>query len=133
MDRVRIVYYTGTGGTGMAAECMADFLRKANWEVTMQRLMAGAPEVLGDFDRLIVMFPVYAFNAPEPVISWVDGLPACPGKQAAVISVSGGGEMCPNTACRHKTIKKLEQKFNLLVLKPKKKLQNKELQLLVLK
>jgi ferredoxin len=124
MEKVRIVYYTGTGGTAMAANCLADLLRKANSDVTMQRLMAGEPEEIGDFDRLVVMFPVYAFNAPEPVLSWVDGLPACSGKPAAVISVSGGGEMSPNTACRHKTIKKLERKGfsvdyeNMLVMPP---------------
>lgn len=94
----------------MAAECLAGLLKERNINVSMHRLMAGEPEVLGDFDRLVVMFPVYAFNAPEPVLSWSRNLPALHNKRAAVISVSGGGEMCPNTACRRKTIKNLERK-----------------------
>lgn len=94
----------------MAAECLARLLKERNINVSMQRLMASEPEVPGDFDRLVVMFPVYAFNAPEPVLAWSSTLPALHNKRAAVISVSGGGEMCPNTACRHRTIKNLVSK-----------------------
>ena len=110
MDKIRIVYYSGTGGTRMAAECLADSLTKRNCQVAIQRLKAGEPEVLGEFDRLVVMFPVYAFNAPEPVLNWSRNLSEQQNKSAAVISVSGGGEMCPNTACRRRTIKNLEKK-----------------------
>lgn len=110
MDKVRIVYYTGTGGTRMAAECLAGLLKERNYHVMTQQLKAGEPEVLGDFDRLIVMFPVYAFNAPEPVLSWTRNMSEQRNKRAAVISVSGGGEMCPNTACRRRTIKNLQNK-----------------------
>jgi flavodoxin/Pyruvate/2-oxoacid:ferredoxin oxidoreductase delta subunit len=124
MEKIRIVYYSGTGGTRMAAECFADILQKQGFMVTMQRLMVGEPEILGELQRLVLMFPVYAFNAPEPVLAWADNIAAQPGVRAAVISVSGGGEMCPNTACRRKTIKSLERKGflvdyeNMLVMPP---------------
>lgn len=110
MKNVGIIYYTGTGGTGMAADCLADTLMRHNHHVDIQRLIAGKSPTMGDIDRLIVMFPVYAFNAPQLIPDWMKGLPSGQGKRAAVISVSGGGEMRPNTACRNKTIKILEKK-----------------------
>ena len=93
----------------MAAECLADRLARHH-HVSIQRLMAGVPVSMGDVDCLIVMFPVYAFNAPQSIPDWVKGLSPVQGKSAAVISISGGGEMRPNTACRNKTVKLLERK-----------------------
>jgi len=109
-NKIRLVYYSGTGGTRIAAECFARQLRDLGQSVVLQRLKAGEPEATGDFDLLLVLYAVYAFNAPEPVYDWINRIPEEQGKPAAVISVSGGGEMSPNTACRVKTIKMLEKK-----------------------
>ena len=94
----------------MVADNFAKQLRDQGFQVTVQRLKAGEPEAQGDFDLLLVVYAVYALNAPEPVYTWIKKLPAQQGKSAVVISVSGGGEMSPNTACRHKAIKMLEAK-----------------------
>ena len=59
---------------------------------------------------LVLMYPVYAADAPTPVFKWIDSLEKREGSKAAVISVSGGGEISPNTACRVKTIRRLERK-----------------------
>lgn len=109
-EKVRLVYYSGTGGTRIVAESFARQLRAQGSEVTLQRLKAGEPEAEGNFDLLLVLYAVYALNAPEPVYAWLKKLPRHQGKPAAVISVSGGGEMSPNTACRYKAIKLLEDK-----------------------
>ena len=63
-----------------------------------------------EVDLLLLLFPVHAFNAPEVVYHWLDALPRASGHRAAVLSVSGGGEICPNTASRVSSIKKLERK-----------------------
>jgi ferredoxin/flavodoxin len=113
MDSILIAYHTGTGGTRMAAESMARQLEEKNMNVAVKRLMSGrlrGPDMEGDFDLLLLLYPVYAFRAPEPVLAWLENLPVCKDKPAAVISVSGGGEMIPNTACRVKVIKILEGK-----------------------
>lgn len=110
IDKIRLVYYSGTGGTRMVADSFARQLRNQGVQVTVQRLKAGEPEAEGDFDLLLVVYAVYALNAPEPVYTWINRLPVQQGKSAVVISVSGGGEMSPNTACRHKAIKMLEAK-----------------------
>jgi flavodoxin/ferredoxin len=110
MDKIRLVYYSGTGGTRIVADSFATQLRGKGAEVTIQRLKAGEPDATGGYDLLIVLYAVYAFNAPEPIYEWIKKLPQQKGKPAAVISVSGGGEMSPNTACRLKSIRMLEKK-----------------------
>jgi len=110
IDKIRLVYYSGTGGTRIVAESFATQLREKGADVTIQRLKAGEPEASGEYDLLILLYAVYAFNAPEPVYSWIKALPQQQGKRAVVISVSGGGEISPNTACRRKAIRLLEKK-----------------------
>ncbi len=110
INKIRLVYYSGTGGTRLVAECFAKQLRELGAEVTIQRLKAGEPEAVGDYDLLLLLYAVYALNAPEPVYEWMKSLPNQQEKPAAVISVSGGGEMSPNTACRSKAIRMLEKK-----------------------
>jgi ferredoxin len=110
IDKIRLVYYSGTGGTRIVAENFAQQLRERGATVTIQRLKFGESEATDDFEILVLLYAVYAFNAPEPVYSWIKNLPQQHGKPAVVISVSGGGEMSPNTACRNKAIKMMQKK-----------------------
>lgn len=110
INKIRLVYYSGTGGTRMVADCFAEQLRQQGATVIIQRLKVGEPEAVGEYELLILLYAVYAFNAPEPVYDWIKNLPQQQEKQAVVISVSGGGEMSPNTACRYKAIRMLEGK-----------------------
>jgi ferredoxin len=109
-NKIRLVYYSGTGGTRIVADTFAKHLRERGAIVTIQRLKFGEPEAVGSYDMLILLYAVYAFNAPEPVYDWIKHLSDQHGKPAAVISVSGGGEMSPNTACRNKAIKMMQKK-----------------------
>ncbi len=59
---------------------------------------------------LLLLFSVHAFNAPDAVYKWIDGLDTVKHISAAVISVSGAGDVCPNTACRVSSIKRLTKK-----------------------
>jgi len=63
-----------------------------------------------DADMLVLFFPVHAFNAPKPIDEWIASAANGEDRPAAVISVSGGGEISPNTACRVEVIKKLKGK-----------------------
>ena len=105
----QLAYFSGTGGTARAAELLAQALRQGGIAVTLTPL-EGQPSAPIAADWQIILFPVYAANAPQPVDEWVAALPPCRRKRAAVISVSGGGEISPNTACRAPTIRKLERK-----------------------
>lgn len=107
----KIVYYSGTGGTALAAARFEEALKKQGCRVSSYRIGRDMDrELSSGHDFLLLLFPVHAFNAPEPVYQWIEKQPAVRGKKAAVISVSGGGEMFPNKASRSSSIRRLEKK-----------------------
>ena len=109
-QRVDIIYYTGTRGTMRVAEAFEKSFKAAEYTTNLQRLIEGANLTYLDHALTVLIFPVHSFCAPEPVYKWIESLPPTNRKPAVVISVSGGGEMTGNTACRHNTIKMLEIK-----------------------
>lgn len=109
-SNVKIAYYSGTGSTAMVAECFMEKLEEKGCSCTIDKITDGRDEVQHNYSLLLLIFPVHAFNAPEPVYKWIDGLNAVNGIAAAVISVSGGGEVSPNTACRISSMKRLTAK-----------------------
>jgi len=117
MKNIRIDYLTGTGGSKLAAELLADNLRKNNINVEVNRIFRdhiGSIEKLS-IDYYILIFPVHSFNAPKPVYEWVEHLQGncC---NTAVVAVSGGGNVISNSASRHKTVKLLKKSnFNVIL------------------
>lgn len=114
---IEIVYFSGTGGTARAVDFMEQSLSTRGCEVHRNLLekrsnseVESSTQYDGFYDILIVIYPVHAFDAPEPVYEWIDKLPQTNGLPAAVISVSGGGEVWSNTASRAGCIKALERK-----------------------
>jgi len=122
LNNFRIVYFSGTGCTALAANCLERTLRELGCEVGLERITAGSSannsanhsagnsDEGSSVDALILLFPIYACTAPGPVMEWLRDLGAAEGMPAAVISVSGGGEISPNTAGRVSVIKALERK-----------------------
>jgi ferredoxin/flavodoxin len=109
--KVRIVYYSGTGSTAKVAETMKELLEKNGNRVTITSLRENdRPYSPVDEDLLIVIFAVYAFGSPFIVRDWIHSLPPVNGLPTVVLSVSGGGEVFPNSACRLVAIKALEKK-----------------------
>ncbi len=106
---VHLVYFTGTGGTARVAESFEKAFSVYKVEVCKTKLEAKEYMEI-NADLLVLFFPVYAFNAPAPIDEWITRAPAGNGRAAAVISVSGGGEISPNTACRADVIKQLAGK-----------------------
>lgn len=105
-EKIKIVYFSGTGGTAMVAEALKEAFENAGRTAELNALDMQLPEYehanqIEECDLLIVCFPVYAAGAPVPVFDWMESLPDGKGLSCAVISVSGGGEMWPNTACRN--------------------------------
>lgn len=111
---IRIDYYTGTGGSEKVAKVIAGELTKKECRVAVNRIVRDKFIADDDFEYYVLVFAVHAFDAPLPPFEWVrklDGL----GRKCAVISVSGGGEIISNTACRRKIIKCLSaQNFNVV-------------------
>ncbi len=107
---INIVYYSGTGGTELVAKCFENSLKQEGFNVNTQRLIANKEINYIENAPLLLLFAVHAFNAPEPVYKWIDSIERVNDISAIVISVSGGGEVIPNTACRVSSIKGLEKK-----------------------
>ena len=109
-NRYTLAWFSGTGGTERIGRRLAGCLEATGGTVQTIRLRTGEPSACEPHDRLVVLFAVHACNAPEPVYAWLDALPPASGTKAAVLSVSGGGEVSPNTACRLGCIRRLERK-----------------------
>lgn len=114
---VQVVFFSGTGGTKRIADSLEEELTKRNQTTKVKNLGTGTKddsangEVAHDIDLFILLFPVYAFDAPKLIYNWIESLGKNEeGKRIAVISVSGGGEVWPNTGCRNNCCTKLEEK-----------------------
>ncbi len=108
-ETVHLVYFTGTGGTKRVADSLGQAFSRRGLKVQTTELNARPHEPV-EADLLVLAYPVYACNAPTPVDEWVAAAPDGTGREAAVVSVSGGGEVTPNTACRADVIRRLERK-----------------------
>ena len=110
ITKLHIAYFSGTGSTARAAAALERALTGRGVSVAMSEIRAGNTYCDDGEDILVLLFPVHAFNAPKIVYRWIDGLPGDSSISAAVISISGGGEISPNTACRLSSISRLEKK-----------------------
>jgi ferredoxin len=111
INKVKVAYFSGTGSTALVADTLEKEFTGRGLSVTKSEIRAGNFPSDDKEDLLILLFTVHAFNAPGIVYKWIGSLPN--NKRpipVAVISVSGGGEMTPNTACRVSSIRKLEKK-----------------------
>lgn len=106
---ISLVYFTGTGGTARVTDAFEKSFLKQSINVCRTELN-GKNQSAEIGDLVVLLFPVYAFNAPAPIDEWIEQAPMGRGRPVAVISVSGGGEISPNTACRVGTIRRLERK-----------------------
>jgi len=105
------VYFSGTGGTTRAAHAIKQALEELSVIVHLHELrIDNRAEPLLDADLLVLMYPVFMFDAPVPIYKFLERLPEGNGKRTALVPVSGGGEIFPNRACRHMTRLRLEQK-----------------------
>lgn len=106
----KIVYFSGTGSTKYVAEAFESEFKANAIRVHMQELRHDAPIVDEPYDLLVLCYVVHACNAPRPVMEWVKGQMPAENMPVAVISVSGGGEVTPNLACRVSLIRELKRK-----------------------
>jgi Uncharacterized Fe-S center protein len=109
IQSVNIVFFSGTGGTRRAAESLKFFFAAKDISVNTLELNSHVTDI-PTADFLVVLYPVYACNAPFPIIEWIEAQPQANGTPAAVISCSGGGSTTPNTACRLLCMRKLQRK-----------------------
>jgi ferredoxin len=87
----------------LAAEECRVHLHNLDLSVKQEALPEAEPDIR------VVLFALHAFDAPEPVWKWFETLPSG-SSPVAVLSVSAGGEMYPNTGCRGKLCRAFEAK-----------------------
>ena len=109
IQTANLVYFSGTGGTARVARHLRDAF-VAQGVTVAQVALEREQAPVADAELLVIAYPVYAGNAPQPVGEWIAAAPEGHGTPAAVVSVSGGGEVSPNTACRAATIRALTRK-----------------------
>ncbi len=109
LRRVRVAYFSGTGGVRLVAEQFERTFLEAGHIVELRNVRQ-PEEAGGRFDLLVLIYAVHACNPPQRICDYIESLPQADGAPAAVISVSGGGAMFPNTACRTLCKKRLQKK-----------------------
>lgn len=107
---IRIAYFSGTGCTEAVADCFQQQLTERGIEVQKTKISCNTVGHTGETDLLIVLSPVYAFSLADIAEKWIAGLPHVENTPAVIISVSGGGEVSPNTACRIRSKRILKRK-----------------------
>lgn len=115
IKKVKIVFFSGTGNTAIVTNTFQKFLEAQGKYVIKYELDKRNSITDDKEDLLIIIYPVHACNSPEPVYEFINAIPAVNKKPAVVISVSGGGEITPNNACRLHCIRRLEKKgYNVI-------------------
>lgn len=113
-ETIKIIYFSGTGGTYRVAQHFYEEFAKMGKSVTISELTMSSilDQQLSQIEEslLILLYPVYAFSAPLSIHEWLDGLKTHLNKEVVICSVSGGGELFPNTASRTLVKRQLERK-----------------------
>lgn len=131
LNTVQLVFFSGTGGTKRIALAFEKELKERGIRTIVKNLAASLQEqedarirqaegvletdsenqLSKTSDLTILIYPVYALDAPRPVYDWIDSMNETDaGGRIVVLSVSGGGEMWPNKGCRNHCCKALEKK-----------------------
>ncbi len=88
--RTLLAVFSGTGNTKRVAERMAEEIRKQGHaaEVVLIRKETPMPAI-GEYDMLILGYPVHAFNAPKAVLKFIKTLPKTEQMPVYLLRTSG--------------------------------------------
>lgn len=114
-----IVFFSGTGGTRRAALELFKQMKTLKLYPSILELGAGKLNDAGlplslDKKHIILLFPVYAFDTPSILNEWVEKTSLI-SSDFIIISVSGGGELWPNTGCRSPLIRQIKEKGGIVL------------------
>ena len=111
MNSLNIVFFSGTGCTALCAETLKRSLEELGATVSIDELREEGQWPLHiSAEMLVIMFPVHSFDAPLPIFEYLEKLEPAKGIPAAILAVSGGGEVVSNRACNLATRRGLEKK-----------------------
>lgn len=110
-SKVVLAYFSGTGSSEEVCNCFENKFVEYGLEVAKINISEKYSIETLDADLIVIISPVYAFRIASITEKWVSRLPNGKDIKVAIISVSGGGEVSPNTACREKCKKILRKKY----------------------
>ena len=105
-----LVYFSGTGSTALATERLATALRQREAQVSVHALERREAPQIPIEGMLVLLYPLYAANAPQPIYDFIQAMPQAEQGEAAIISISGGGDVLTNKAGRWHCIRRLARK-----------------------
>ena len=71
MEKVLIIYFTGTGNSKRVAEIAKSEFETKGYEADIVDVCSDRTININDYDNLIISYPIYAFNAPVSIIKYV--------------------------------------------------------------
>lgn len=93
--KIGFFVFSGTGNTGRVCARAAELMEKAGHETQTVYITGGAVPPDG-FDRIVLGYPVHAFNAPSPVLKFIKNMPR--GSAPVYIMQTSGEALKLNTA-----------------------------------
>ncbi len=91
--KVLICAFSGTGNTYIAADFIADELKKQGCEVVLHKVerqgIVSLPQDFMSYDRIVLGYPIYAFNVPEPLIDFIKLFPEGNMKKVSIFKTAG--------------------------------------------
>lgn len=93
--KIGFFVFSGTGNTGRVCARAAELMEKAGHETQTVYITGGTVPPAG-FDRIVLGYPVHAFNAPSPVLKFIKNMPR--GSAPVYIMQTSGEALKLNTA-----------------------------------
>ena len=71
MEKVLIIYFSGMGNTKLLANMAKDEFNAKGYDTKVVDVCSDEVVEINDYNYLVVAYPIYAFNAPGPIISFI--------------------------------------------------------------
>ncbi len=98
--RALVLWYSQTGYTEKYGRLLAHRLEKLGMNMTASEIRRFNAQGMGDFDLIVIGSPVYYYDTPDYVKSWIGSLPGLKGTPvAAYVSFGGPEGNQHNAAC----------------------------------
>ena len=96
--KFQLIYFTGTGNTKRVELIAKNALIKQGHQVTEIDVTKDLKPSLPKSDALIIFYPIYAFNAPKPIINYVKKIPKLKQRIPCIIMKQSGEHLFWNNA-----------------------------------
>lgn len=90
--KILILWYSQTGHTRRYARLIGCVLKAKNLAVDVREFQETEPKILPQYDLIIVGSPVFYYDTPSNVLTWLEKIPSITGTPVAAFVSFGGPE-----------------------------------------